>query len=238
MRCLQFKQYWLLAILPLLSGCITSLTVNSANTRTFKTLPDAVDRIEQATITKDNNLLIFVEARMTNSVQRGEYTLVVPLTGIRASTNHYPLDSTNVMVVGSLKLPRNRVLEGWAAKEGLAEGQKAVSVGSPIIVPDGGNLWSDVSKYKVLPGAEQTIYQVTDLKSTNRDVWVGPMVFIYVDARSDRAFSFLEVEPVTYWTAKRSEKKLWLVPFTIPLDLATIPIQLPYMLLMMNSPKS
>src|SRR5882672_5876001 len=115
-----FKQCWLLAILPLLSGCITSLTMDSANTRTFKTLPDSVDRIDQASITGDNNLLVFIEARMTNSPQRGQYTLIVPLAGINTGTNHYPSDSTNVIIVGSLKLPRNRVLEGWAAKEGAA----------------------------------------------------------------------------------------------------------------------
>jgi len=149
------------------------------------------------------------------------------------NTDHHPLGSTNVISYGSLKLPRNRVLEGWAA-----EGQKAVPAGPAIVLPEGGNLWSDVSKYKVLPGADRTIYQVADLKTTNRDDRPVPVVFIYVDAQSGRAFSFLQVEPVTYWTAKRSAKKLWLVPFTIPLDLATIPIQLPYMLLMMNSTKS
>jgi hypothetical protein len=233
-----FRHCWLLAILPFLSGCITSLTMDSANTRTFKTLPDAVDRIEQASITRDNNLLIFIEARMTNSVQRGQYTLIVPLAGIQANTTRYPSDSTNMINVGSLKLPRNRVLDGWAAKEGATGDWKAVPIGAPIVMPEGGNLWSDVSKYKVLPGADRTIYQITDLRSTNRYDGPVPMVFIYVDARSNRAFSFLQVEPVTYWTAKRSEKKLWLLPFTIPLDLATIPVQLPYILLMMNSTKS
>jgi len=232
-----FSQCWLLAVLPFLSGCITSLTMDSANTRTFKTLPDAVDRVEQASITGDNNLLIFIEARMTNSSERGQYTLVVPLAGIQANTTRYPSDSTNMIIVGSLKLPRNRVLGGWAAKEGATGDWKAVSVGPPIVMPESGNLWSVVSKYKVLPGADRTIYQITDLKTTNRSDGPAPMVFIYVDARSDRAFSFLQVDPVTYWTAKRSEKKLWLLPLTIPLDLATIPVQLPYILLMMNSTK-
>src|SRR6266478_2357580 len=231
-----FRQYWLLAILPFLSGCITSLTMDSANTRTFKTLPDAVDRIEKASITRENELLIFIEARMTNSPQRGQYTLIVPLAGIKVSTNQYPSDSTNLIIVGSLRLPRNRVLEGWAAKEGLSENQKAVPVGPPIILPEGGNLWSGVGKYKVLPGADQTIYQITELRSTNQYDQPGPMVFIYVDARSDRAFSFLQVEPFTYWTAKHSEK-LWLLPLTIPLDLATIPVQIPFILLMMSSIK-
>lgn len=227
----------MLAILPFLSGCLTSLTMDSANTRTFKTLPDAVDRIEKASITRDNELLIFIEARMTNSPQRGQYTLAVPLSGIKVSTDHYPLGSTNIINYGSLRLPRNRVLEGWAAKEGAAVGQKSVPVGPPIVLPEGGNLWSDVGKYKVLPGADQTIYQITDLRSTNRYDRPAPMVFIYVDVRSDRAFSFLQVEPVTYWTAKHSEK-LWLLPLTIPLDLATIPVQMPFILLMLNSTKS
>jgi hypothetical protein len=232
-----FRQYWLLAILPFLSGCITSLTMDSANTRTFKTLPDAVDRVEQASITRDNNLLVFIEARMTNSPQRGQYTLIVPLAGIKVNTDHYPLDSTNIINYGTLKLPRNRVLGGWAAKEGATGDWKAVSVGPPIVLPEGGNIWSDVSKYKVLPGADRTIYQITDLKTTNRSDGPAPMVFIYVDARSNRAFSFLQVDPVTYWTAKHSEK-LWLLPLTIPLDLATIPVQLPFILLMLNSMKS
>src|SRR6266478_7446710 len=231
-----FRQYWLLAILPFLSGCITSLTMDSANTRTFKTLPDAVDRIEKASITRNNELLILVEARLTNSLQPGQYTLAVPLTEIKANTDHYPLGTTNIIKYGSLRLPRSRVLGGWATSEAAAEGQKAVPVGPPIIISEGNNVWSDVGRYKVLPGADQTIYQITDLRPTNRYDQPGPMVFIYVDGRSDRAFSFIQVEPFTYWTAKHSEK-LWLLPLTIPLDLATIPVQIPFILLMMSSIK-
>jgi len=224
-------------MLPLFSGCITSLTMDSANTRTFKTLNDSVDRIAKATITKDNELLIFVEARMTNSTQSGQYTLVVPLNEIKVNTDHYPLGSTNVINYGSLRLPRSRVLAGWTTKAEAAEGQKAVPVGPPIVIPEGSHLWSDASQYKVLPGADQTIYQIKELRSTNRYEWPTAMVFIYVDARSSQAFSFLQVEPFTYWTAKHSEK-LWLLPLTIPLDLATIPVQVPFMLLMMSSVKS
>jgi len=106
-----FRQCWLLAILPLLSGCITSLTMDSANTRTFKTLPDAVDRIEKASITRNNGFSILVGARLTNALDR--QGPIEQAKGIVAERSHIGVDDAFARVRGFARA-HNRLLSETA----------------------------------------------------------------------------------------------------------------------------
>ncbi len=224
----------LFAFLPLLSGCLTSRTLDAVNTRTSKTLGDVVDHVEKAAITKDGQLYIFFEGNMTNSAQRGRFILTFPLAQIHVHTENYPASSTNKIICGSINVPRSAIKTNANAQESLGAIFKAVPVGSPITYPDGSNLWDFVEAYKLLPNTTQTLYPIKDLRSTNHYDWPAPMEFVYVDASAKQAFTFIYVDRVTVWSAKNKGYYL-LLPLTIPLDIATIPIQIPFILLMMGS---
>jgi len=80
-------RFALIALLPLLSGCLSTGITQAANKHVVKTLLyDSVDRIEKAAITADDRLCVFFEKDFTNSV-RSRFTLLIPLEQIRTNSN-------------------------------------------------------------------------------------------------------------------------------------------------------
>src|SRR2546421_10904916 len=72
----------LIAVVPCLGGCITSNTLCEIKHPSPKHLPDYLN-CAGASVTSSNQLLIFVEGRLTNSARAGKYTLTIPLTDVK-----------------------------------------------------------------------------------------------------------------------------------------------------------
>src|SRR5690349_12289597 len=80
----------LVALLPLLSGCLSMKATDSANNhRVETTLYDSVDNIEKAAVTKDDQLCVLFEKDLTNST-RGHFALMIPLGQIRTNAHNQP----------------------------------------------------------------------------------------------------------------------------------------------------
>jgi len=223
----------LLALLPFLSGCLTSNTMDAVNATSSKTLPDRLFHVEKAVVTKDNQLCILFEGALTNSLQKSRFTLTAPLGQIQVSSGNYT--STNKIVYGVLRVPRSAIRQGWV-QENLPADSKAIQVSSTVVIPDGSNLWDYVESYKPLPDSAPTLYPIDDLRGTNHYDWPVPMEFIYVDSSTNQAFTIMQVDQVKVESGKHYGYYI-LLPLTIPVDIATLPVQIPFILLMMGSIK-
>src|SRR5215469_1821280 len=70
------------SVLPFLTGCITSETIHMAKTPVDIVYPDQVSHVEKAVISDDNQLVVFFEGSLSNSVRRSKFTLNIPLKDI------------------------------------------------------------------------------------------------------------------------------------------------------------
>src|SRR5579862_4730904 len=68
----------LLAGLPLLPGCMTFETMYVAENGVLKVYHNDYVHAEKAVISKDGQLLIYLEGSITNSPSNGLFTLVIP----------------------------------------------------------------------------------------------------------------------------------------------------------------
>ncbi len=90
-------RFALIALLPLLSGCLSTGIIQAANRHVVKTpLYDSVDRIEKAATTEDDQLCIFFEKDFTNS-NRSRFTLLIPLEQIRSDAKMHGLATAGIM---------------------------------------------------------------------------------------------------------------------------------------------
>lgn len=208
----------------LLSGCMTSLTVQAISAPKTEPLHDYIDRIERASVTENNDLVILVEARLSNSTHSDRYTMVVPLTQI--AVGHYLVlyghTATNDPPMGWCRLDRSRIVPGWEARE--SAGLRPVSIGPPVLYE--ADEW--VRECKVRPDAERMLFRVVETGTNWQEEVTTPSKFIYVDGARPEVFAMIGVEASC---VTQSTKGLyWVLPFSVVGDIATLPIQLPVFL--------
>ena len=211
----------LLSGLPLLPGCMTYQAIQSAKNPSARVVPDRVN-VEKAAVSRDNVLLIYLNGSMTNSPRNTHFTLAIPLEQIETHADVYRLKGTNGTHVAWFGVSRNLIHEGWIEEN--SNDLEIVPLGSLIspqyAYPDGfdDHIPSDT---KLLPNSTRTLYQV------HLD---GYLQFIYINASDQRAYTDLHVDPASY-TPKVEPEYYLLLPVTVPLDIVTCPIQIPFFIL-------
>ena len=208
-----------LALVLLVSGCFSLMTIEAAKSKDSTPLPDAIDAVEQASLTPDNQLLLFVEGRLTNSTRRAPYTLTVPLQEVSFSTVHSSRTSTNMITRGYYPLPRNGIISGWDLNE--KRGLVSVPVGPPIRQLWDVILFDPVNHYDPLPGQDRTLYQL--IKTWSNRVEGATAQFIYVDRNRSEAYLMITIKQ--YEIVTGHEGMYWMLPLAVAGDLATLPLQ-------------
>jgi len=219
------------SILPFLTGCATYYTLKAVDKPTTRTLPDRVDHIEKVVISKDNQLLIFFDGCLTNSSQKGRFTLAVSLAQIQTNADIYGLLDTNG-TIGKLRVSRNAIHADWMPQEISVGNLKTVPVGSPIPAAGFQNCEAPgayAESAKLLPNTTQTLYPIIEYGAFNPNGWPAKMEFIYLDATAvdttaKRAYTIIAVDQPTI-TIKKHRGYYCLLPLTVPADIATFPLQ-------------
>ena len=214
------RAFLLLVIAPLLSGCLTGLTIESAYDKKQKRFPDSLERIERATIIGNERLLVFVQARLTNSLISRPYTISIPLSDINTNGYKNP-PSEKPFNYGYLYLRRNAIVDGWDESQ-RTEG-KDLTIAPRINIPQGGPLFRHAEKFKTLENND-TIYQI-NYSGTNTSN-LDRIELVYVSPTRIEAFNSIQVmNHSTRLPAKNAY--LLLLPIAIPADIVTLPIQIP-----------
>jgi hypothetical protein len=205
--------------LPLLAGCISSSAISAAKSPHARVLPDRV-HVEKAAISKDNQLLIYLEGSITNSSKTNRFTLRIPLAQLEDNGHIINLVATNGLPSAVINVPRHELYEGWIFQKRLRDA-KPVAIGLPISppyrFPDGDPAYRTGGSTKLLPNSTQALCQVR---------MADQIEFIYIDSSDKRAFTDLRVEPAM-GTPSEEPGYYFLLPVTVPLDIATSPIQIP-----------
>ena len=192
----------MLSILPLLNGCFTYRTLHAVHEPTQHELPDRIYRVEKSVISKDNQLLIFLEGCLSNSPQKSRFTLVVPLEQIQ-NLKGSGLPGTNGKTWDELNLSRDAIHADWMPQDNSVDYVKTVSVGSPIPTSAAAfsrpgdpreDPWSFAKYAKLLPNTTQTVYPVTGFRDFRNNDWPTEMEFIYVDASTKQEYTIIHVD--------------------------------------------
>lgn len=237
----SFKQvFWLavlgLAVVPLLSGCLTGFAVGGQEPKFGH---DYVDKLDKAALTKSNLLLIFFEGRLADSPRRGPYTIIVPLSEAKILPHGKTAVDTNVLFTYGLSVvQRKGIVEGWIGNGGPTVANKPVPIGAPIVAElhkdllgQYGTFFNERDNYKLIPGAERTLFAVTHAR-TNWVKWArGLPDFVYVDATRPEAFTEIRIQSVIIDPNPAAPKwRYCLLPVTVAGDVALSPLYLLYVI--------
>ncbi len=215
----------ILSILPLLTGCFTCQTVDAA--KEARILPDKVYHVEKCFISKDKQLVILLDACLTNASQRSQFTVSVSLEQISKSGDCNMPNSNKHY--GILDVSREAIHEGWTLYESPVHNSETIPLGPPIAMPSeitGQNNYAYAfAKYaQLLPNTTQTLYPVIEHRNVHRNDWPSKLEFIYVDASSKQEYTVIYVREVK-GVNNGNNGYYFLLPLTIPLDIATSPFQ-------------
>ncbi len=220
------RLFAVLACLPLLSGCFTANTIEAIKNPSSTLRPDFIERLDHAAITPGSNLLICVEARLTNSPKSGQYTMIVPLSEIRSAPTLVFGNDTNQPARGNYEIKRTEIFSGWQIAS--ETGNTPVFVGPPIAAGAHGD--ELLNESRPLPGTERTIFPLAE-GPINEPCLSASTKFIYTDTNRPDAFTAIGVQEA------RVKSSTWgyyfLIPFAVVLDIATSPFQLILMLWML-----
>lgn len=216
----------LLVLSPLLSGCFT-IRETTRSSSSYAVLPDFVDRLEKASVTESNQLLIFIEGRLANSPHRDRHTITVPLSEVRIGKESYDGVTNSV---GYIYLPRSVISRGWNAKQSTNVDCKPVFIGPPVAQAE--TRASQVSychlKENLHPDTtgNRAVFLVIDspemlARAKRKEYPLKSLELIYVHTTRPEAFTLVDIE--------RDElgPRYWLLPLTITGDLVTLPLQIP-----------
>lgn len=212
--------------LPVLSGCITASAIQQANTSIVTRRYASADRIAMAALTPDQQLCVFFEKDSTNAVGKSQFSLPVPL--VLLSNNVQELcdrDFRMRNVDGSyqtrhvsyavLRIPGNAISKNWPLLKTARPDLQFIPVGELVMRRQVGPAFYHYTDFPLLSNATQTVY----LTRTN------PIEFVYVDPSLKRSFNVLSIQPDA--VTKKQPGCYFLLPITVPLDIATLPVQLP-----------
>jgi hypothetical protein len=225
---------FMFSISPLLAGCITSHTLDAVNQPTTQTLSDRVSHIEKVVVSKDNQLLILLDGHLANSWQASRFTLVVPLAQIQTNAMIGLSSATNGVTFGILNVSRNAIHADWVLSKNSDDYEEAVPVGAQIPTPTEFRFnwygWEVPQAFansaKLLPNTTRTLYPIEEYRDLNGIERPTKIEFIYVDATARQAYTIIAVDQATI-TIKTHKGYYCLLPLTVPLDIATLPVQIP-----------
>jgi hypothetical protein len=208
----------LLAVSPYFSGCLSMNAIHAADRHIVVTaLHDSVDRIEKAGVTKDDRLCIFFEKELTNATQ-SRFMLVIPLAQIRTNAQEQTGFSTAGRIITSaiMHVPGSMIRTNWTLSEHAESDLKLIPVGEPLIIGGVDRAIYHSLKLTLLSNATETIY----LTRTT------PIEFTYLDTSINRTLTTVTIDPMLI-SRKRTEHpgNYFLLPLTVPIDIATLPIQ-------------
>ena len=209
---------WLAGLLAL-PGCITSNTLQAIKYPEAKPAPDFIDKVERASVTEGKELLICVEARLSNSRQRCRCTLVVPLAKVVDWPESF--DDTNGVVMGECDVPRGGIVGGFTTVPG--EGVRSVSVGNPIA----DDFKQFVAHSRAVPAGERTLLPVVPPFSSDGIREPVPLKFIYVDSTRPELFTKISLEEGRVFPAKG--ELYFALPFAVAGDAVLLPIEALYL---------
>jgi hypothetical protein len=213
-------------MLPLLSGCVTSYTVQHANEPASSAVPDKIYHVEKAMLSKDQQLVIYLEGCLSNSSQRNRFTLTFSSEQIRNVTQSTYSFGTNTVTWSSLGVSREAIQPGWIPQD---ENSEIVPVGKPIPTPFSGTsieyYYCAFGEYaKLLPDSTKTLYPIVERRIISPRGWPAGLEFLYVDASLKRNYTIISAEQVTV-PSNRNKGFYGLLPLTVPVDIVTAPIQ-------------
>src|SRR5262245_404868 len=160
MKTLPMKSILWLAVPLLFAGSITTNTLDAIKYDTSKELPDYIDRVERASLTRTNQLLICFEGRLTNSPRNGHYTMVVPLSNLQVRPYRKARTETNAPFSWSeIEAKRTEIVDGWPAK-GSSDAELPVPVGPPFLDGWLTNHLEKAGTLRPVPGSDRTVFQV------------------------------------------------------------------------------
>jgi hypothetical protein len=202
-----------LLLLPMmLTGCCTYLTVDSA-THAYR--HDSVRRIEKAAIAPGDKLVILVEGTAAESSHVKSFTITVPL----------PADESGIGV------PRKGMAEGWEPGFFNRSDSLPVNVAPPVVLPAYQSATGNQDRFVEIAGAERTLYLVQHSKPDRQT-----SLFYAVSGQHPRKIDIgLDGRDVK---TPRRYPLLLLVPLTIPLDVATLPFQIPFLATLGDKPRN
>jgi hypothetical protein len=231
----------LFAILPFLPGCFSMKAIQAADEQVVEiTLSNSARRIEKAAVTKDDQLCVFFENNLTNSSEKSRFSLTIPLAQIQTNAQFHDVaispDDNGAMYAHTerspnrhtwwtLQVPGRRIRANWASLK--IPDLKYIPVATalthwelyhrplenPTVLHD--------KDFILLSNATQTVY----LTRTN------PIEFVYVAPSIKQPFTIITVAPTV--VSKKQTKHPgydFLLPVTVPADIATSPFQLPILL--------
>jgi hypothetical protein len=220
----------LLALLSILPGCLTTHVVDSVRNGSYKFLPDRVEKIEGAKLTGDDHLLIFVEGRLTNSTETVKMTLSFPLTDRKVIEAELTTSGSNQIHCVKIASRRDSITRGWSLKENSAA-DADIPLGQPLPVRWIEDAWNDPSRYKPLPGTTRTLYLLRQSSEATHDPdFPPPVEFVYVDITDGRKFYLVILSPESR-NVRASKAAYILIPLTVPVDAATLPILFPFIVM-------
>ena len=212
-------------------------TTQAANRHTVEiTLYNSVDRIENAAVTKDDQLCVFFEKDLTNSPQKSHFSLILPLVQIQTNAQYHDVafnsDGSITFVktpprikrttYWTLQVPGGTIRTNWTFLKSPKDDLNPVPIGtSPI---RRGHDWTKLANltalnadnFLLLSNAIQTVY----LTRTT------PIEFVYVDASMNRSFTIITVDPTVVSKTHTDHPAYYaLLPLTVPADIATLPLQ-------------
>lgn len=217
-------------VMCLFTGCLSSGVVDRARNPRRIGVPDSVERIESAVITSDHRLVIHALGRLTNSPQMSKFTVVFHLAEITA-TNLDHATGARSLSFHSLRVPRTSITDGWAVTGQSSNESNAVAVGDPIVVKDWSDYWEKIGAAKPSPNLQQTIFSITFSNNKPKKDWdVGPLQFVLIDPTRDEPLILLKIELMVIEQPANKANYL-LLPITLPLDAATLPLLLPLLII-------
>jgi hypothetical protein len=225
----------LLAGLPFLPGCMTFDTMIAAKNGYPRAVHDDYVHAEKAIISKDDQLSIYLKGSITNSPPNSLFTLVIPMADIVTSQSDFykeivyvwPTVGTNEISAVILGVRRDFIHKGWLP-EGNSNDVETVPVGPEIspqyTFPRGFGVKLPETSW-LLRNSNRALYQVRQ---------PGYLEFIYTDASSKRAFTDLQIDPIEDTRPHTEPGYYLLLPVTVPIDVATSPIQIPFIISIME----
>lgn len=194
------------------------------------------DRIEliDRVVLKEHTLLFFLEGRLTNSSSKSKFTVAIPLATVRSTNMELAGGVSGFPLYAEQKVSRDVIHPGWTPE--TPRGDAAINI--PIGPPRQQNghpddyPWERPIVYsefaKLLPNTTRTIYPLTrydnGLPKSGGNL---AMEFVYVDPTMKQAYTVIYVDQVRVTTTKHNGYN-FLLPLTVPADIATFPIQAIY----------
>ena len=184
-----------------LSGCFTAMALNGDSSHNYPA-PDKVESITSAEIVENRTLVVTVEGDFSGHDHKGSYRLDIPLiwtAAVSSSDQPIPLPRSEVKPLKKRNSLAGRPVPVATVSYGAAERAKALA------------------GLKPMAGSEETVYYMRF-----NGAWQG-LAFVQSSAGLyNEGTSYFSVEP-----AKPSIKptRFLLLPLTVPLDIATSPIQ-------------